>query len=103
VNAAIAHGENPADKKRAARKEMTFGALFAEYLERHARHNKRTWSDDEEVFRRHLRSLAMLKLSSIKRSDVGKIHSQDPRSLFGSPRPSAYLHRLSFAGRLWHG
>lgn len=75
INAAIAHGENPADKKRAARKEMTFGALFAEYLERHAKHNKRTWEEDRDVFGRHLGALGKLKLSAVKRSDIAAIHS----------------------------
>ena len=75
INSAIAHGENPADKRRQDRREMTFGQLFTEYLQRHAKLNKRTWDEDEALFNRHLGKLASLKLSAITRAQVASVHS----------------------------
>lgn len=75
INAAIAHGENPADLRRVRRNEWIFRQLFDEYLERHAKRNKRTWEEDLAIFGRHIGQLANLKLSSIKRTDVAAIHS----------------------------
>jgi integrase len=76
INSAIAHGENPADKRRQDRKEMTFGQLFAEYLQRHAKPNKRTWDEDEAMFNQYLRTLAKLKFSSLTRAQIASIHSR---------------------------
>lgn len=76
INAAIAHGENPADRRRVARKEMTFGELFAEYIERHARPNKRSWERDVDQYQRYLSALERKKLSAITRADVAAIHSR---------------------------
>ena len=37
INLAIESGANPADAKRAHKAEQTFGELFQDYLERHAK------------------------------------------------------------------
>src|SRR5829696_8018920 len=42
-NGEIAAGRNPAEKRRAARAEITLGELLTHYLDTHARHHKRTW------------------------------------------------------------
>ena len=47
INATIAQGENPNDRRRAERAEITFGTLFNEYLERHAKLHKRSWEEDQ--------------------------------------------------------
>jgi integrase len=54
---------------------MTFGQLFTEYLQRHAKLNKRTWDEDEAIFNRHLSKLASLKLSATTRAQVASVHS----------------------------
>src|SRR4051794_15063938 len=41
LNAAIAQGHNPADKRRLAREEMTLQELFDDYMARHTKPNKR--------------------------------------------------------------
>lgn len=75
LNADFAKGENPADKKRHQRQEMTFGELFAEYMERHAKAKKRSWQADQKAFDRHLSALGTKKLSAISRKDIAAIHS----------------------------
>src|SRR5262245_21560546 len=53
---AIADGENPADKRRLDRAEMTLQQFFNEYLTRHAKVRKRTWQEDESKFKQYLAS-----------------------------------------------
>lgn len=76
ANASFAKGENPADKKRQARQEMTFGDLFALYMEKHAKPNKRTWQEDQSQFDRYLAPLASRRLSTITKGDIRAIHQQ---------------------------
>ncbi len=76
LNGAIAGGANPAEVKRAHKGEPTFADLFAEFMDRHAKPNKRTWRDDEQRYRDYLeKPLGKKKLSKITRQDVAAIHS----------------------------
>jgi integrase len=43
----VAHGADPAVEKRAARDILTFGQLATEYIDNHAKPNKRSWREDE--------------------------------------------------------
>lgn len=75
LNGEIADGQNPQANKRAMRAEATFADLFAEYIDRHSKLNKKTWAEDEERYRRNIeKSLAKKKLSTISRSDISNIH-----------------------------
>jgi integrase len=74
VNAVIAKGENPNDKGRADREEITFGELFSEYLEHHAKLHKKAWREDEAQYKRYLTSWAKHKLSGIKKESIQKLH-----------------------------
>ena len=74
INATIAQGGNPNDQRRADRAELTFGALFEEYLERYAKSHKRSWEEDQSQFNRHLLTWQYRKLSTIGKTDVQKLH-----------------------------
>jgi integrase len=43
----VAKGGDPVLEKRAARDVLTFGELAKEYIEHHAKPNKRSWAEDE--------------------------------------------------------
>ena len=76
INAAIEFGANPAQAKRAHKAELTFADLFADYLERHAKPNKRTWEEDVEKYQRHIENtLGRKPLSLITRGDIAGIHA----------------------------
>ena len=76
INAAIAVGKSTAQVKRAHREERTFGELFEEYLERHAKHKKRTWKRDKANYSLYLeKPLGRKKLSEITRPNIGAIHT----------------------------
>lgn len=71
----IADGKNPAEVKRGRKAELTFGDLFSEYLERHAKPKKKTWKEDQAQFRIYLaKPLGKKKLSSIDRKSIARVH-----------------------------
>ena len=76
LNGAIARGENPAAKRRIVREEMTLNELFQTYLEHHAKPHKKTWRDDEGIFRLHLSAWKLRKISEIRRMDVVTLHAR---------------------------
>src|SRR5215471_13530242 len=63
LNGAIANGQNPAEKRRIERGEMTLGELFNTYLELHAKPHVKGWPDLANIFTNHLGSLARRRLS----------------------------------------
>jgi len=80
MNAAIARGENPAERNRAIREEMTLEELFREYLERHAKVFKKSWREDELQFQRYAASLRFRRLSTIRKVDVATLHAKVGRA-----------------------
>jgi integrase len=76
INAKAAEGVNVAEVRRAHRSERTFSELFADYLDRHAKPQKRTWTEDQQRFVQYLaKPLGKRKLSAINRGMIGSIHS----------------------------
>lgn len=74
VVANIAGGANPSEVRRAARGELTFGQLFNEYMERHARPNKRTWEEDLQRYEQYLKTpLQAKKLSQIDQQIIRRL------------------------------
>ncbi len=76
VNLLITKGDNPNDKRRALRNEITLEQLFNEYIERYAKFHKKTWKADKEQFERHLKEWAKRKLSLIRKIDIQKLHHE---------------------------
>jgi integrase len=74
LNGAIARGENPASKRRLVRDAATLGELFLTYLEHHAKPHKKTWAEDEEMFRNHLHALKLRRISHIRKTDIVELH-----------------------------
>ena len=72
----LADGVDPAEEKRRRKQEMTFRELFEIYMERHAKLRKRSWQDDLNNYRLHLKPLGKKRLSEIKKSHIASIHSK---------------------------
>ncbi len=96
LNSAIARGENPAERKRAARSEMTLAELFDTYLEKYAKVHKRSWKGDEWQFGHYLSHWRARKLSEIMRADVRLLHTHVGRlhGHYAANRLVALLHKL---------
>lgn len=72
-----AQGVNVAEIRRAGKIERTFADLFSEYIERHAKQNKRTWREDEQRYQQYLATpLGKKKLSAIDRKAISAIHNK---------------------------
>lgn len=74
-NSAIAHGNNPNDKRRSARNELTLATLFDEYLERYAKVKTKRWADSQAIFTNHFAGFAKRKVSNLKKSDIQRWHA----------------------------
>ena len=72
----IATGANPQKDKRAIRDEMTFGALFTEYLEKYSKVHKRSWAYDEREVNKFLSHWFKRKISSIEKLEVERLHAK---------------------------
>jgi integrase len=71
----IRQGLHPADEERAKRVEErrlpTVAEFAAEYIERHAKPNKRTWGEDERLLKRNvLPAIGALRLDRVARRDL---------------------------------
>ena len=72
----IAAGRNPQEEARRIRSEITFGEVFEEYMTRHSRPFKKSWRYDQEEVPRHLTPWYKRRISSIKRTDVQRVHEK---------------------------
>ncbi|MDD2749604.1 site-specific integrase [Acidithiobacillus sp.] len=71
----IARGINPAEQKRIKKAEMTFAALFSEWVKHCTIREKKSLGKDQDSFRLHLQGLARKKLSEIQRTDIRNLHA----------------------------
>jgi integrase len=78
VNAYIAKGINPMEKKRQERAEMSFAEYWKEYMDKYStpRKKPRTIQEDEKTYRNYLAPLATRKLSKITKQDCQKLHHE---------------------------
>ena len=70
----MAQNINPQDAKRAARRELTFGAVFADYMERYSKPYKKSWQQDQDQYDRYLKPLAGRKVSALTQADIQRLH-----------------------------
>ena len=103
VNATIADGRSPSEERRAIRSEMSLGALWTAFLERHAKPRKRSWRTDELRWKRHLSHWQSRKLGSIDRPAVTRLLDAITASSgpVASNRVRALLSTLFEKARQW--
>lgn len=108
INSDIANELNPGEVKRGRKAELTFSVLFADYLDRHSKLNKRTWAEDESKFKTYLeKPLGNKKLSAINRADIAAIHSSITKAGHGitANRVKALVSSVfgwAISAGLWH-
>ncbi len=70
----VARDGDPALKKAETRRAETFAELADEYLERHAKPNKKSWRQDQRVIRKELNPLLGRMLAKdVTRADIRKL------------------------------
>lgn len=68
---AVSEGGDPSAAKRARRDAMTVEDLGALYVEKYAKRNKRTWTEDERLLKREVYpEIGRMKAAAVKRRDV---------------------------------
>jgi hypothetical protein len=90
INAAIEGGANPAQAKRAHKAQLTFADLFADYIERHAKPNKKTWEEDLDKYERHIAGTLGRKPLSMITWGTWRLFMLQSRGLARGPRPIGY-------------
>jgi hypothetical protein len=76
VKGQVAVGANPQADRRAIRDEMTFKALFDEYMEKHSKLHKRSWKYDEREVNKFISHWFKRRISTIEKTDVQRLHAQ---------------------------
>lgn len=72
----VAMGENPQKARHAIRDEMTFSALFDDYMKKYSKVHKRSWAYDEREVNKFLRHWFKRKISSIEKPEVVRLHAK---------------------------
>ncbi len=96
LNVKIADGINPNEEKRTMREELTFGELFNQFIENHAKPHKKTWKEDKKQFNRYLVSWSSKSLSNISKIQVQKLHLEirDDHGIYAANRLLALLSTI---------
>lgn len=76
INGVIARGENPNDRKRALRAELTFGELYERYLADHIRAQHKSERTLVSAWKQHLSAWAGRKLSALGKADVAALKTR---------------------------
>jgi integrase len=76
VIAEMLKGKNPNEEKKNLRAETTFGNMFALFMERYSKPNKKTWQSDERDVPKFLQHWFKRKLSVIQKHEVQLIHEK---------------------------
>ena len=74
-----AQGINIAVERRKTRSGMTVGETFDRYLTDYAKLRKRSWKDDEGLFRRYVEHWRPRKLAQIQKADAQQLHTDTGR------------------------
>ncbi len=99
----VEDGINPNQLKRAASQEATLQDLFDEYIERHAKHNTKTWQDMVANFRRYALPLAGKRLSEVTRDDASRfqLKLRKEKGVYTANRTIQLLRAVFNKGAIW--
>ncbi len=76
IKSEVAQGINPNQQKNNLKQEMTFGDLFAEYMERYSKKTKRSWKYDEREVNKFLGNWFKRKISAINNQEIRLLHEK---------------------------
>lgn len=73
--AAVGSGIDPRTISNRPKAELTFRELFDWWLETHAKPRRKSWREDQDMFRRYLSPLAEQPLSRVSKADLRRLHA----------------------------
>ena len=72
----IAKGNDPAAEHRAKRTAPTLGELFQHWWKTHSKPHKKTWADDERIFKKYFGAISGKRLAAIHKGSVKAWHTR---------------------------
>jgi len=92
----IARGHDPQAARRARREEPTLGDLFIFWMETYAKVHKKTWAEDERLYRNFLEPWGKRRLSTIRKAEVQTLHGQigSQNGRYAANRVLTYLRAM---------
>ena len=96
-------GQDPVVERAQDRAGATMKTLCNEYLERHAKQLKKSWSEDERRIKAHLElEWGNLKVAAITRADVARLHQRiGAKRKYEANRTLALLSKMFNLARVW--
>jgi len=76
LNSEATRGLNPAKQRRAKQSAVTFGELFAAWLDEGKDRGKKTWPADARRFRNHLEKWAGIPPAELSRDEIKRLHTK---------------------------
>lgn len=107
IKAQVAEGKDPTEDKRRMREDITFFAMFQEFMERYSKKHKRSWQYDEREVNKFLSHWFKRKASTITKQEIQILHERirDENGLYQAnrilERISSIFNRAIEWG--WHG
>jgi len=104
INADIAQGRDPYEKRRIENGDLTVGQIFELYIERHAKESVKTYRALEQNFERYLKRMRLRKLSSISNDEVEELHQKlgQERGIYVANRTIQLLRAVFNKAILWN-
>jgi len=96
VIAEMIDGKNPNQEKKNIRAESSFGEVFALFMGRYSKPNKKTWREDEAGVNNFLSHWLHKKLSSITKQEVQLVHEKIKKEngLYRANKILAKIHAI---------
>lgn len=99
----VASGIDPLDQRQLAIQGDSVADLCQAFMDRHAKPHKRSWKDDESRIRLYIvPAWGTLKASSLKRSDVARVHRKlGEQHPYAANRLLELISKMYELGRIW--
>lgn len=76
IKAQVASGNNPNQTKRNIKKEITFGEMFINFMERYSKKEKKSWQYDEREVNKFTHHWFKRKASALTKNDIQVLHEK---------------------------
>ncbi len=92
----LANGKDLQAARTASRKSPTVKDLFERWWKTHSKPHKKTWADDERIFKKYFKSLSGKRLTAIRKSNVQAWHTRlgDKHGPYQANRARALLSAM---------
>lgn len=76
IRGQVLSGKSPTEEKKRLQKEITFGEMFKQFMERYSKPFKRSWKYDEREVNKFLTHWFSRKASQISKAEIQRLHEK---------------------------